>query len=115
MTNMLIYSRGLGNYDSGYEGTMQESFLDVPVSATGYAAVDVFRQAVDIARQGIRQSLAGSEEAGEAVKLKLTLDLKGKSLQDLPDEVVDIVKDEVERYDFHSPLIWDQFCCDWAS
>ena len=60
--------------------------------------VEIFQEAVENARRGIQQSLAGSEKVGEAVNLKLTIDLSRRSLEGLPDEVVDIVKRDVERY-----------------
>ena len=63
-----------------------------------YGAIDIFKEAVTKARQTIKQSLAGSEEVGEAVNLKLSIDLKSSGLQEFPEEVVDIVKSDVERY-----------------
>lgn len=61
-------------------------------------ATDLFRDSVEKARFGIQQSLAGSERVGEAVKLKLTIDLSHKSIETMPDEIVEIVKRDVDRY-----------------
>ena len=58
----------------------------------------LIQDAVDTARQGMEQSLAGSERVGDAVNLKLTLDLGHKRIEMLPDEVVQILKRDVERY-----------------
>ena len=64
-----------------------------------YDTTNLFRDAVESARLGIQQSLAGSERVGEAVKPKLTIVLSHKSIEAIRDEVVDIVKRDVERYD----------------
>ena len=45
----------------------------------------------------MQQSLAGSERVGEAVKLKLTIDLGRQHIENLPDDVVPIFKRDVER------------------
>lgn len=64
----------------------------------GVRVIEIFQEAVENARRGIAQSLAGSEKVGEAVNLKLTVDLSRRSLEGVPNEVVDIVKRDVERY-----------------
>lgn len=79
--------------------------MDLPSTAAGYGAVEIFTEAVEKARQGIKQNLAGSGEVSEAVNLKLSIDLKSKGLEDLPDEVVDIVKRDVERYVIMSAIL----------
>ena len=65
---------------------------------SSYETVNLVRSAVDNARQGMQQSLEGSERVGEAVKLKLTVDLGHKGIEMLPEEVVQILKRDVERY-----------------
>ena len=60
-------------------------------------ALELFQNAVDNARQGI-QSLAGNTKAAEVARPKLTLDLKHCRLDRIPSEVVDIIKQDVERY-----------------
>ena len=57
----------------------------------------VFQDAVDLARRSMEQSLAGSERIGEAVNLRLTIDLSDRPFMKIPDEVIDIIKREVER------------------
>lgn len=82
-----------------YEGPLQKSFEEMPPVVSRYdATTDLFRDAVETARLGIQQSLAGSERVGEAVKPKLTIDLSHKSIEGIRDEVVDILKRDVERY-----------------
>ena len=62
-------------------------------------AIGVFQTAVDAARRSMEQSLAGGERIGDAVDLKLTLDLSNQSLRNIPDEVVEIIRRDVERCD----------------
>ena len=78
----------------------------------GAGVIAIFEEAVENARRGIAQSLAGSEKVGEAVNLKLTIDLSRRSLEGLPNEVVDIVKREVERY-YNQSFSWFTLlpCC----
>lgn len=71
--------------------------MEKPSNTTNYDTIEMFKESVTKAHQTIKQSLAGSEEVSEAVNLKLSIDLKSRGLQDLPDEVVDIVKNDVER------------------
>lgn len=65
-------------------------------SLTPREALELFENAVDNARQGI-QSLAGSAKATEVAKPKLTLDLKHCKLDRIPGEVVEIIRQDVER------------------
>jgi hypothetical protein len=65
----------------------------VPSSDT----LDIFQEAVEVARFGIQRSLAGNEKVGEAVKPKLTIDLSHQSIERVPEEVVEILKVDVER------------------
>lgn len=57
---------------------------------------------MESARLGIQQSLAGSDKdkVGEVIRAKLTVDLSHRSIEDMPEEIVDIVKRDVEGYDF---------------
>lgn len=69
---------------------------------SGSEAVALFREAVESAHLGIQQSLAGSDKdkVGEAIRAKLTVDLSHRSIEGMPEEIVDIVKRDVEGYDF---------------
>lgn len=80
-----------------YEESSQEPTLELPPIVKGVRVIEIFQEAVENARRGIAQSLAGSEKVGEAVNLKLTVDLSRRSLEGVPNEVVDIVKRDVER------------------
>ncbi|KAL8797346.1 MAG: hypothetical protein Q9195_000500 [Heterodermia aff. obscurata] len=68
--------------------------LAPPEQAVGVAAV--FQDAVDLARRSMEQSLVGNERIGEAVNLRLTIDLSDRPFMKIPDEVIDIIKTEVE-------------------
>ena len=69
--------------------------MDLAPAEQSVAAV--FQDAVDLARRSMEQSLAGSERIGEAVNLRLTIDLSDRPFMKIPDEVIDIIKREVER------------------
>lgn len=64
-------------------------------------SVELFQEAhdkaVDEAHSTLQQSLTGVENAGESVKPKLTLDLRKRSLSQIPKEVVAIIGQDVER------------------
>ena len=59
--------------------------------------VTLFRNAVYNARQAMQQSLMGSEKIGEAIQLKLTIDLNRQRIQTVPSEVSRIMNKDVER------------------
>lgn len=61
--------------------------------------IELFRDAVETARQGIQQSLAGSERVVEVVNPKLTVDLSHQYIERIPEAVVDILKPGVQMYD----------------
>lgn len=58
--------------------------------------IGLVRNAVETARK--EQCLVGSENIGEVIDLKLTVDLNSQGIERLPDEAVNILKREVERY-----------------
>ena len=90
-------------YPVKYEGPSQQSFQEKQSSQESqlvlkqYGATELFRESVETARLGIQQSLAGSEKVGEAVRPKLTIDLSHKDIESIPDEIVDLMKKDVER------------------
>ncbi|PKY02185.1 cell morphogenesis protein Sog2 [Aspergillus campestris IBT 28561] len=59
--------------------------------------IELARRAVENGIQETKRSLAGSEAVSDVVKPKLTIDLGHSSIVRLPEAVVDIIKDEVER------------------
>lgn len=60
--------------------------------------IELARHAVESGIQDTKRSLAGSEAVTDVVKPKLTIDLGHSHISRIPDQVVDIIKDEVERY-----------------
>lgn len=60
--------------------------------------IDLARRAVESGIQDTKRSLAGSEAVTDVVKPKLTIDLGHSHIVRIPEPVVDIIKDEVERY-----------------
>lgn len=83
---------------------------------SGVEAVGLFREAVESTRLGIQQSLAGSDKVkvGEAIRAKLTVDLSHRSIEDMPEEIVDIVKRDVEGYGFIRFSLGPVECNSWA-
>lgn len=63
-------------------------------------AVALTRNVVEATRQEMRQTLRGTEGVGEALKLSLTIDLSRRGFNSMPEEMIQILKQDVERY-FH--------------
>ncbi|KAE8144841.1 cell morphogenesis protein Sog2 [Aspergillus avenaceus] len=59
--------------------------------------IELARCAVESGIQETKRSLAGSEAVSDVVKPKLTIDLGHSNIVRIPEPVVDIIKDEVER------------------
>lgn len=80
-----------------HDNSSHELFLDTNLAPIVQSVPHVFQDAVDAARRSMEQSLAGGEKIGGVVNLKLTIDLSERGLMKVPEEVVDIIKREVER------------------
>ncbi|KAJ6060647.1 hypothetical protein N7444_002501 [Penicillium canescens] len=80
-----------------------------PKMLTHEETIELARRAVESGIQDTKRSLAGSEAVTDVVKPKLTIDLGHSHIVRMPEPVVDIIKDEVERlslsnnYLFHIP------------
>ena len=59
---------------------------------------EIARRAVENGIQETKRSLAGNEVVSDVVKPKLTIDLGHSNIVRIPEPVVDIIKDEVERW-----------------
>lgn len=59
--------------------------------------IELARRSVDNGIQDTKRSLAGNEAVSDVVKPKLTIDLGHSNIDRVPETVVDIIKDEVER------------------
>lgn len=90
-------------YRLGYDNHFRNDEVNRKPSQDAIPSYDVpsiFQEAVETARIGIQRSLAGNEKVGDAVKPKLTIDLSHQSIDRVPEEVVEILKVDVERYNF---------------
>lgn len=68
-----------------------------PKPLTPEETIELARNAVDSGIQDTKRSLAGSEAVTDVVKPKLTIDLGHSNINRIPEPVVDLIKDEVER------------------
>lgn len=59
--------------------------------------VELARRSVDNGIQETKRSLAGNEAVSDMVKPKLTIDLGHSKIGRVPEAVVDIIKNDVER------------------
>ena len=59
--------------------------------------LELARRAVKDGIQETKRSLAGNEAVTDVVKPKLTIDLGHSNIVRIPEAVVDLIKDEVER------------------
>ena len=71
--------------------------------------IELTRQAVENGIQETKRSLAGSEAVSDVVRPKLTIDLGHSNISQIPEGVVDIIKDEVERYVSRRGFCWRLF------
>lgn len=99
------------DYSSSQEGPSHDPSSDVPEhieeqidehTLTPEEAIQLTRNVVEATRQEMRQTLRGTEDAGGALKLSLTIDLSRRGIEEMPDEMVQILKQDVERY-AHGP------------
>jgi len=96
-----MYSSDHGN-TAKHNGASQESFQERPSTSAGLTtreSVELFQEAVDTAHDEYQRTLFGSDTTGEALKPKLTVDLRHRGLSQLPREIIAIIKQNVERYD----------------
>lgn len=116
LTNSLVppplsYSEGTPSFhedESTRPGTAlsdtsgSEMTISVPSMLTPEETIDLARRTVESGIQDTKRSLAGSEAVTDVVKPKLTIDLGHSHIVRIPEAVVDIIKDEVERYVGHA-------------
>lgn len=80
--------------DSGHSG---RNHIE-PRQLTQEETIELARRAVENGILETKRSLAGSEPVSDVVRPKLTIDLGHSNIVRIPESVVDIIKDEVERY-----------------
>jgi hypothetical protein len=69
----------------------------IPRQLTQEETIELTRRAVENGIQETKRSLAGNEAVSDVVRPKLTIDLGHSHIVQIPETVVDIIKDEVER------------------
>ena len=93
-------------YPSDYDyplrngGLSQDSNQDKPVTSatlTTRETVELFREAVDAARDYQQKPLTEIDTTNDALKPKLGVDLRRCGLSSIPKEVIAIIKQDVER------------------
>jgi hypothetical protein len=95
------------NTDVKATNTTAKSIV-APRQLTQEETIDLTRRAVENGIQETKRSLAGDDSVSEVVRPKLTIDLGHSHIVRIPEQVVDIIKDEVERYVLPMPPSW---CC----
>ena len=84
-----------------YIGPSQQSFNEKPArwnsGLSTRETIELFENEVDTARQEYEQTIGG-KKAGDAPRPKLTVDLRSRSINVVPKEVVPIIISDVERY-----------------
>ena len=88
------------DYSAKYGGLSQDSYQEKPATSAGLTtreSVELFQEAVDAAYDEHRKTLTGIDTTSDAVKPKLTVDLRRRGLSSIPKEVIAIIKQDVER------------------
>lgn len=86
-------NRGTGHGNTGKTHAEQR-----PPQLSQEEIIELARRAVESGIQETKRSLAGNEAVSDVVRPKLTIDLGHSKIGQIPEAVVDIIKDEVERY-----------------
>ncbi len=88
------------DYSAKYGGLSQDSYPEKPATSaalTTRESVELFQEAVDAAHDDHRKTLTGNDTPTDALKPKLTVDLRRRGLSSIPKEVIAIIKQDVER------------------
>ncbi|KAJ5501442.1 Leucine rich repeat 4 [Penicillium expansum] len=81
----------------GFLGSQSDDFPYPEDGSRPEETIELARHAVESGIQDTKRSLAGSEAVTDVVKPKLTIDLGHSHIARIPEPVVDLIKDEVER------------------
>ncbi|KAI9731760.1 MAG: RAM signaling network component [Cirrosporium novae-zelandiae] len=86
------------DYESQYgDQNSSTETLSKAIARPGEETIELFRQGVENARKDTQRSLGVTEGLSEVVQPKLTVDLGHQRIGVIPEEVVDLIRDEVER------------------
>lgn len=101
-----VYAATTANGAESMETTAQpvKALEKSPLSAE--ETIQKARVAVEEGRNDTQHALAGSEAVSEVVRPKLTIDLGHSNIARIPEPVVDLIKDEVERLSLSHNQIW---------
>ena len=84
-------------FPSTYEGPTPKNIQDPETVLSNSETFRLVRDVVRTERLAVQHSLESSEGIGNAVKLKLTIDLSRQRIGAIPDEVIQILRRDVER------------------
>ena len=73
---------------------------------TAEETLEKAREEVEKARQKIREALSGSDGLSDVAKSTLTVDLGHKTIARIPEDLVELIKDDVERLSLSHNLLW---------
>ncbi|KAI9710200.1 MAG: hypothetical protein M1812_007472 [Candelaria pacifica] len=94
-------------YPVRYVGPTQQSISQIPPSISANQVIALAQQAVAAARQEETQrSVNDAGNMNASLRPGLTIDLGHKNIQRIPEEVVYIIKDEIERLALPHNQIW---------
>ena len=88
------------DYSTKYGGLSHDSNQEKPATSAGLTtreSIELFQEAVDAAHDEHRKTLTGIDTSSDALKPKLTVDLRRRGLSSIPKEAVAIIKQDVER------------------
>ncbi|KAI9701586.1 MAG: RAM signaling network component [Candelina mexicana] len=94
------------SYPTRYIGPSQQSMAQMPPSISSNQVIALAQQAVAAARQETQRSVNGAGSVNGSIRPGLTIDLGHKNIQRIPEEVVYIIKDEIERLALPHNQIW---------
>lgn len=99
---------GAATYESSERGneTSESGGVSESKNLSIEGTIELARKAVETGREDTQNALAGNEAVSEAVRPKLTIDLGHANITRIPEPVVDLIKDEVERLSLSHNQIW---------
>ena len=119
VTNFVAYNSH-SQYTSDTDSTFKSDALNAEINRESGSSlstadiVELFRNVVNKARDSMQETLVGSEKIDETIQLNLTIDLNRKSIDSFPEEVVQILKRDVERYNQANHFLAQAICWVWT-
>ncbi|KAI9815022.1 MAG: RAM signaling network component [Pycnora praestabilis] len=94
------------DYQVRYVGPPQQSMYEVPPSISPAHVLTLVQEAIEAAREETQHSAPGTNDLNGDLKPGLTIDLGHRNIQRIPEEVVNIIKDDIERLALPHNQIW---------